>query len=272
MSPSPPFPTSSPEQPPDTATLTDAAQGTSLASEDFQSLPATPHKPSGGVVEPFQQGGADDAEAPAQPRAEGEGESAGPTRDEKGKGKAEETALDRFSCHICLDLPEQPVVTPCGHMYCWPCMHEWLVISSGRACPVCKTKLNVEQLIPIYSAAGESDPRDIPLPPRPRPADFPPAASYRTPTRTSLFGASSGFTFSAGVFPLPGLAMSYSWPPGPPANEDEERERLGLGAATMRDPHGGARVAPEQEWLRTVMQQAFMLLFFAVFIALTFAG
>lgn len=71
------------------------------------------------------------------------------TNEEKGKGKAKdedeakETALDRFNCHIwcalpfpfpllgakeprgdSLDLPSQPVVTPCGHMYCWPCMHE----------------------------------------------------------------------------------------------------------------------------------------------------
>lgn len=25
-----------------------------------------------------------------------------------------------------LDVPSEPVVTPCGHLHCWPCMHEVL--------------------------------------------------------------------------------------------------------------------------------------------------
>ena len=27
-----------------------------------------------------------------------------------------------FECNICLHQAEQPVVTPCGHLFCWPCL------------------------------------------------------------------------------------------------------------------------------------------------------
>ncbi|GFH30751.1 RING-type domain-containing protein [Haematococcus lacustris] len=27
-----------------------------------------------------------------------------------------------FECNICLELASEPVVTLCGHLYCWPCL------------------------------------------------------------------------------------------------------------------------------------------------------
>ncbi|KAL3810797.1 hypothetical protein ACHAXA_006827 [Cyclostephanos tholiformis] len=33
----------------------------------------------------------------------------------------------RFLCSICLDVvSDEPVVTRCGHLYCWPCLYTWL--------------------------------------------------------------------------------------------------------------------------------------------------
>eukprot|EP00957_Ditylum_brightwellii_P109368 8343098-Ditylum_brightwellii.AAC.1 len=32
----------------------------------------------------------------------------------------------RFHCNICLDPVSEPVVTRCGHLYCWPCLYIWL--------------------------------------------------------------------------------------------------------------------------------------------------
>jgi RING-type zinc-finger len=28
-----------------------------------------------------------------------------------------------FDCNICLDMPGDPVVTACGHLYCWSCLY-----------------------------------------------------------------------------------------------------------------------------------------------------
>lgn len=35
-----------------------------------------------------------------------------------------------FECNICYDLAQSPVVTMCGHLYCWPCLYRWVMLSS----------------------------------------------------------------------------------------------------------------------------------------------
>lgn len=33
----------------------------------------------------------------------------------------------RFMCAICIDeVSDEPVVTRCGHIFCWPCLYQWL--------------------------------------------------------------------------------------------------------------------------------------------------
>jgi E3 ubiquitin-protein ligase RNF5 len=41
-----------------------------------------------------------------------------------------------FTCHICLDAVsnKDPVVTQCGHLYCWPCLYRWLQ-TQHTTCP-----------------------------------------------------------------------------------------------------------------------------------------
>jgi len=62
-----------------------------------------------------------------------------------------------FECNICLDSAYEPVVTLCGHLYCWPCIYKW--IHSQRSpidptdapkCPVCKSKIINSSIIPLY--------------------------------------------------------------------------------------------------------------------------
>ena len=28
-----------------------------------------------------------------------------------------------FDCNVCYDTAREPVVTMCGHLYCWPCLY-----------------------------------------------------------------------------------------------------------------------------------------------------
>mmetsp|Transcript_34685 Transcript_34685/g.59609 ORF Transcript_34685/g.59609 Transcript_34685/m.59609 type:complete len:308 (+) Transcript_34685:113-1036(+) len=31
-----------------------------------------------------------------------------------------------YSCNVCLEVAVEPVVTQCGHLFCWPCLYRWL--------------------------------------------------------------------------------------------------------------------------------------------------
>ncbi|KAK9942343.1 hypothetical protein M0R45_008013 [Rubus argutus] len=43
-----------------------------------------------------------------------------------------------FECNICLTLAQDPVITLCGHLYCWSCLIKWLFNSpySNNECPL----------------------------------------------------------------------------------------------------------------------------------------
>ena len=40
------------------------------------------------------------------------------------EGKEEKEEDNAFECNICFELLEQPVVTSCGHLYCWKCIYQ----------------------------------------------------------------------------------------------------------------------------------------------------
>ncbi|KAK4271548.1 hypothetical protein QN277_020228 [Acacia crassicarpa] len=88
-----------------------------------------------------------------------------------------------FDCNICFDFVIEPVVTLCGHLYCWPCIYKWLHVQSASLasdehpqCPVCRADICPTTLVPLYSrgqtpAPPEQDTkasREILIPPRPR--------------------------------------------------------------------------------------------------------
>ncbi|RKP26077.1 hypothetical protein SYNPS1DRAFT_6987, partial [Syncephalis pseudoplumigaleata] len=61
-----------------------------------------------------------------------------------------------FSCNICFDTASSPVLTLCGHLYCWPCLHQWLQAQARNPlCPVCKAGCESTQVIPIYGRGKE---------------------------------------------------------------------------------------------------------------------
>lgn len=76
-----------------------------------------------------------------------------------------ENSSGGFDCNICLDMVQDPVVTLCGHLYCWPCIYKWLhlqSISSGnqdeshQKCPVCKAEISYATLVPLYGRGQPS--------------------------------------------------------------------------------------------------------------------
>ncbi|KAI9113148.1 hypothetical protein K1719_015673 [Acacia pycnantha] len=125
-----------------------------------------------------------------------------------------------FECNICFDLAQDPIITLCGHLFCWPCLYKWLHFhSQSRECPVCKALIEEEKLVPLYGRGkSSSDPRSrsVPgmnIPHRPsgqRPETAPPPESNHfhqhglgfmgglggfAPMATTRFG---NFTFSTG--------------------------------------------------------------------------
>ncbi|KAK4783525.1 hypothetical protein SAY86_007899 [Trapa natans] len=83
-----------------------------------------------------------------------------------------------FDCNICLEFAHEPVVTFCGHLYCWPCIYRWLHVQSASLasdehpqCPVCKAEISHEAMIPLYGrghASPEHELKSMKVPPRPR--------------------------------------------------------------------------------------------------------
>lgn len=74
-----------------------------------------------------------------------------------------------FDCNICLDCVHDPVVTFCGHLYCWPCIYKWIQFQSIPSensdhqqpqCPVCKAEVSQKTLIPLYGRGQATKPSE----------------------------------------------------------------------------------------------------------------
>merc|ERR1712025_689950 len=68
------------------------------------------------------------------------------------------------------DVARDAVVSMCGHLFCWPCLHQWLETRPNRQiCPVCKAGISKDKVIPLYGRGNTDgkDPRDK-VPPRPQ--------------------------------------------------------------------------------------------------------
>jgi len=86
-----------------------------------------------------------------------------------------------FDCNICLDQVRDPVVTLCGHLFCWPCIHKWTYASNNSRqrvdqydhkreppkCPVCKSDVSEATLVPIYGRGQKAPQSGSNVPSRP---------------------------------------------------------------------------------------------------------
>ncbi|CAO3644445.1 unnamed protein product [Cunninghamella blakesleeana] len=127
-----------------------------------------------------------------------------------------------YECNICFDTATHPVLTLCGHLFCWSCLAQWLNAQSRNpTCPVCKAGCGKDKVIPVYGRGREEkDPRNDPsIPTRPAGQRPPPIRDPNRP-HTSFFGQgmrgntyynSTFSTASIGIFPF---AVSFNFPVG----------------------------------------------------------
>jgi len=114
----------------------------------------------------------------------------------------------------------------CGHLFCWPCIFEWIKNHTDRPCPVCKSAINKEKLIPLYGRGKEpKDPRmRQPIPERPPGQRTEAANQHPTGIFNGPFGNTvqfDNFTFTAGFGFFPSLfGLQFQGFPGAPGHNE----------------------------------------------------
>ena len=63
----------------------------------------------------------------------------------------------QYECNICLDVARDAVISMCGHLFCWPCLHKWIETKpNNQTCPVCKSAISKEKVIPLKETKKEN--------------------------------------------------------------------------------------------------------------------
>jgi E3 ubiquitin-protein ligase RNF5 len=112
-----------------------------------------------------------------------------------------------FECNICFELPQEPIVTLCGHLFCWPCLYRWLHIHAhSPECPVCKALVEEDKLVPLYGRGKDRvDPRSKNMPegeiPH-RPTGQRPATAPRADANSNFANANANPWFPGTGVPL----------------------------------------------------------------------
>lgn len=167
-----------------------------------------------------------------------------------GVGKRAQPAVSEseddsgFICNVCLEVSSRdPVVTQCGHLYCWPCLYRWLN-TNHTTCPVCKAGVTRDNVIPLFIRGSTQDPRNINpageddddvVPNRPaghRPD--PVAAQLQQNARNMQYGGLS-FSIGFGYFPsLFGLQFqNYPSEPNSQLSQQEEESQAYLSRTVL---------------------------------------
>ncbi|CRH00865.1 E3 ubiquitin-protein ligase RNF5, putative [Plasmodium relictum] len=110
-----------------------------------------------------------------------------------------------FECNICFDDVRDPVVTKCGHLFCWLCLYSW--IKKNNDCPVCKAEVSRENIIPLYGRGKSSNEHKYSNVEEPRPTPKRKEGVRRNNNSTNNLGLRASF----GVWVNPfSFGLSYT--------------------------------------------------------------
>ncbi|ETP52315.1 hypothetical protein F442_02621 [Phytophthora nicotianae P10297] len=68
-----------------------------------------------------------------------------------------EDGLDSQECPICLDPPQDAVLTPCAHVLCNQCLRDSLANDPDNGCPVCRTVVDMAKVFKLPPPKTQSD-------------------------------------------------------------------------------------------------------------------
>ncbi len=122
------------------------------------------------------------------------------------ENKTNKNDASDYECSICLDIAKEPVVSKCGHLFCWPCIYSWNL--HKKTCPNCNNLLeNEKDFIPIYNKNQNSNNTNrFKIPERPKGERN---INDSSSSSSSDFSFGSGFDFNIlNIFGL-GLGLPF---------------------------------------------------------------
>lgn len=117
---------------------------------------------------------------------------------------------ERWHCPICKEELKSPVVTPCGHIFCWPCFRKYLQNEEEvvKVCPICSKPVDVDKVVPIYGQTNQSKDKEVPPPPKPERVET--EEEIRGRNQNNFFNQNNNFNFEFGLFPFgAGFGFTY---------------------------------------------------------------
>lgn len=132
--------------------------------------------------------------------------------DHEQQKKPTKDSTSGFECNICLETAKDAVLSRCGHLFCWPCIHQWLEIQAFQAtCPVCKSSIAKENFTPIYGRnSSQTDPRTK-VPPRPSGTRQEPPPTHQNNNYGGFADGGVHFQMSFGFGAFPFGLFQTSW-------------------------------------------------------------